>query len=242
MRQCILFCYICLISFPACEKKDENGKVYQDTKLLVAIKEDNRLVREYIYDSLNCLICINNYRADTIFASEYYKYDADHRMIKRSYGVFVETYAYDPDGKLKSTLLYYPANEKTWKVLYQYDGDRINQGTMFYNDTETGYIEFTYDVNGNTSERNEYHPQEVSSYYSQYRMEYDDKINPVKNPDQFPADMVMKNNTTHYYYYHAAMSTPPPEYNSTYDYDSAGYPVREYRESHTYDYEYLSRE
>ena len=220
-----------LLLIVACENNDPNDSFISSPKLLVEIREDNHLISEFIYDSQNRLIQLNNYHSDTISYSEIYQYDSQNRMVSRTFDGFIETYDYSNDGKLKSTLKYYELTDKEWRIEYQYDNGRICKGITFFNDSESGYIEYKYDSNGNTIERTEYPnwSEQQDFIDSQFKLTYDNKINPIANLSIYPIDIVQKNNPTYYYHYMPIMSTYPPEYYSTYDYDTTGLPIKEYR-------------
>lgn len=243
MKTYIFLLIVSLIGVSACEKDESFESFGSSSRLLVAVKENNQLITEFKYDSLNRLIQLNNYLADTISYSEFYQYDSDNKLIKRTFIGFIETYEYDSFEKLKSLVKYYNATDKEWRVDYQYDNDRITKGITFYNGSETGYIDFKYDSKGNTIERTEYsdYSEQKGFIIEQYKLKYDNKINPVKNLAIFPVDIFQKNNPVYFYHYMAIMSSYPSEYYSTYDYDTTGIPITEYRDSRTLYYEYTDK-
>lgn len=242
---CLLIASLIFIS--ACEKNESIDSLDSSSKLLVAIKKNGKFITEFKYDDLNRLIQLNNYHSDTISYSEIYQYDSDNKLIKRTFVGFIETYEYFNNEKLKTTTNYYNATDKEWKIEYQYDEDKISKGITYFNGSESGYIEYKYDSNGNTIERTEYTnwSKQKDIIGAQYKLTYDNKINPIKNLSVYPVDIVQYNNPTYFYHYMAIMSMYPPEYYSTYDYDTTGLPIkeyriptREYRDSQTFDYEY----
>jgi len=237
-----------LIFILACEKNETIESLGSSSRVLVAIKENGKLITEFKYDDLNRLIQLNNYHSDTISYSEIYKYDSDNKLIKRTFGGSIKIYEYFNNEKLKSTINYHNATEKVWKTEYQYDENKISKGITYFNGSESGYIEFKYDSNGNTIERTEYsnRTEQKDFINTQFKLSYDNKINPLMNLSIFPVDIIQKNNPSYYYAYMAAMSMYPPEYYSTYDYDTTGLPIkeyrvhtREYRGTQTFDYEYI---
>lgn len=153
-----IFCLIivCLIETSSCRKDESVAVISTSSKLLVKIKEKGHTITGFKYDSLNRLIQLNEYFADTFYYSEFYKYDSVSRLSKRIYGGFIETYKYNSDGKLLKKNLTYPATEKKWDIEYQYNKNNLSKGIVFYNGIENGYIDFKYDSNGNTVERTEY--------------------------------------------------------------------------------------
>ena len=236
-----------LIFILACEKNEMIDSLDSSSKLLVAIKENGKLITEFKYDDLNRLIQLNNYHSDTISYSEIYQYDSDNKLIKRTFGGFIETYEYFSDSSLKTTIKYYKPTDREWSIEYQYKNDKISKGITFFNGSESGYIDYKYDSNGNTIERTGYSnwSEQKDFIDKQYKLTYDNKINPIKNLSVYPIDIIQNNNPTYFYHYMAIMSMYPPEYYSTYDYDTTGLPIkeyrvptREYRGTQTFDYEY----
>ncbi len=232
----------CLAGMTCCQKDVQDNHDKPFLRLLTEIRENGTRVTEFKYDLLNRLIMLNNYRNDTVIYTESYQYDGDNRLSKRIFPGFTETYQYTIDGRLKSTTLDYPATDKEWRTEFHYTCKKITRGITFFNDSERGYIEYKYDANGNTIERSEYHKSDGEEDFldEQFKFSYDDKINPLKNPSTFPADIFQKNNPVYYYHYLSIMSSPPPEYQSTYEYDDQGYPISEMRGSRTLTYHYRS--
>ena len=243
MKTALFILILGLMGLSACKKDESIEPLGSSPKLLVSIMENNLLITDFKYDSLNRLIQLNNYHADTISYSENYQYDSDNKLIQRIFAGFIETYEYTRDGKLLTTKKYYNPTGKVWNIEYQYDKGRIIKGITFYEGTQTGYIVFKYDSQGNTIERTEYpnSPDLKGFKIEQFKIDYDTKINPVKNLCLFPADIVQKNNPTYFYHYLAVMSSLPPEYHSTYDYDTLGIPTKEYRDSRTFIYNYIDK-
>lgn len=234
---------VCLAVLTSCQKDVPETSNNPFFKLLVAIKENDKLVTEFRYDSLKRLVLLNNYRSDTVINSESYQYDLENRLIKRIYPGFMETYQYSGSGKLQSTTLDYPATSKEWKTEYQYSGKKISKGITYFNGDKRGYIDFKYDSRGNTVERSEYAIAEGQEDFldEQFKMTYDDKVNPLQNPSIYPADFVQNNNPVYFYHYLSVMSSPPKEYHSTYEYDYQGYPTREIRDLKSYSWHYEYR-
>jgi hypothetical protein len=232
---------ICLIGLSACELNPSCNCDDNPSKLLVAIKENDKLISEFKYDGQNRLVQLDIYYNDSVWCSEYYQYTPDNKLVKRTHSGFIDTYEYSSTGKLKSATQYYQATEKEWKTEYHYSGNKINRGTTYFNGSETGYVVFKYDSNGNTIERTEYLKIQGQDDFmdSQFKMTYDDQVNPLVNHYQYPIDVIQKNNPTYYYYYMSIMSSFPPEFNSSYEYDEEGLPVKEYRGQRILEYEYV---
>ena len=212
-------------------------------KLLMAIREDGDKVVDFRYDALNRLIGMSRYHADTVSYTETYEYDANSRMIRRLYGDFEDGFTYSSDGNLLSARTIYEPTNREWVVEYQNKNGRISSGTTFFNGAETGSIEFSYDSNGNTTERTQYGLTEEGEKYivSQFKMEYDRKINPVRDLSIYPVDVFQRNNPTYFYHYEVVMSMPPLEFSTSYEYCPLGLPSREFRGTTIFTYEYIDR-
>jgi len=238
MKPSFFLLVIGLAAQSACEKDESPDSWPRPSKLLVAIRENNQLVSEFKYDDLERLVQINNYYTDAVVDSETYEYDDDNTLFRRTHAGNIETYEYTDDGKLKTVVLNYSPGTSVRTTRYQYVGDRISRAIIFFNGSAAGYVEYKYDLNGNTILRTEYYGDMIMS---QIRLAYDNKINPVRNLSKFAADIIQKNNPTYFYSFFAYMSSFPPEYHIDYSYDPSGLPVKEYRDSRTFEYEYAER-
>lgn len=241
----------------ACEKDEFQNSFKSPSKLLVSIKENDKLIFEFKYDDLNRLVQIDKYPSgSTVCTSEFYEYDSQNRLISKTYGEFIETFEYNSSGKLKATTRHYQPNDKEWEIEYQYNKGLISKGITYYNGLEWGSVQYKYDSRGNTIERTEY---SISSEYtdniiSQFKYTYDNKVNPYLFSgfsfwSECPVDIIQGNNPTYSYYYNINMSMFPPQYVFTYDYDNTGLPIKEYREelqeygvSSVFEYEYMDKE
>jgi hypothetical protein len=243
MRAGIWILSISLVGLISCGKYAPEDSINPFFVLLEEIREDGSLVTEFRYDHLNRLISLENYRDDAVVYSESYQYGEDNKLKSRIFGGFTETYDYYRDGRLKSVNLVYPATSKEWNTTYQYAGGRISRGITSFNGMERGYVEFKYDSKGNTIERSEYLKEAGQEDFldDQFKIDYDDKVNPLKIPSVFPVDMVQKNNPVHFYRYKSVMSTLPIDYYSEYEYNDQGYPTTEIRNGITYSYHYRYR-
>jgi len=226
--------------FWGCAKENDCEPEGTSGRLLVAIMENGQRMTEYRYDNHDLLVQRDNYFNDSLINSESYTYDSSHKLISASFDGFIEKYQYASGGKLLAVIRTYNPTDKEWKTVYHYDGSRISRGVTYFNGTETGYVIFKYDSNGNTIERTEYLYLDGREDFmnSQLKYHYDDKINPLRNHQIPPIDLVRNNNPTYYYYYLSIMSSFPPEYNATFEYDEKGYPVSEKRNFRTFDYIY----
>lgn len=245
----------------ACKKDEFYYSFETPSKLLVSIKENGQPVTEFKYDDLNRLIQADSYLpGDQGMISQYFGYDSKNRLISKSGGEYVENYEYNSSGGLVTTILHFKSvrdgYEWEQKTEFQYSKGRISKGIIFSRDgVESGYINYKYDSRGNTIERTEY---SVSLDYkdlimSQFKYNYDEKINP--NPISGSpfwgvshTDVIQGNNPIYSYYYNICMSAFPPQYEFSYDYDSTGLPIKEYRDklqelssSNIFEYEYIDK-
>jgi hypothetical protein len=165
---------------------------------------------------------------------------------KRFYDGFVETYEYNEKGFLVSFTKYYEKTNKTWKDEYRYISEgQIDKGITYFNGEKRGYVTYKYDKSGNTIERKEYE-DESNLQISEHRFEFDNEKSPYTL--NFPMDMIRKNNIKKYYHCLIVMSYPPPQYDSIFEYNSAGLPVKETcmfpdgKKTVVYEYIYMTRQ
>jgi len=261
MRTTIYLVIAGLMILTACKKDDFQYSFDTPSKLLVSIRENGQLVTEFKYDNLNRVIQADRYiSGDTGIIRQYFEYDSKNRLIRKSSGEYTERYEYNSSGILVTMTLHFKSARDGYewdhKTELRYSKGRISKGIVFSRDgIESGYINYKYDLRGNTIERTEY--SNSSDYngmiMSQYKFKYDEKINP--NPvSSSPfwgvsqADIIQGNNPTYSYYYNINMSAFPPQYEFSYDYDDTGLPIKEYREkvqelssSNIFDYEYTGK-
>jgi len=216
-----------------------------ETKLLLSkIFADGKLLNEYVYDENNNLILLKVFHEDSLTHTESYQYHADHRLEKRLYNGFVETFTYDEEGLLIKMTRFYEKTDNTWEEIYHYSNSRIDTGITYFNGEKTGYILYQYDQAGNTIERKEYDNLN-NVLASEHLFSFDSKKSPFAI--SFPIDMVQNNNIIEYYHYLVIMSYLPPQYESSFEYNSADLPVKETRmylgskEPVLYEYVYVSK-
>jgi len=244
-----------------CSKDDLRYQLKTAPKLLVAIRENGHLISEYKYDNNNRLIQANKYYSgDTISLSEYFEYNDQDLLIRKTYGEYVEEYEYTGNGNLTALVLHFKSNVDgySWmkKTEFQYSTGRLVKGTRYSsNGSLMSNLYYKYDAKGNTIERTEFSflPDYKDLIMSQVKFTYDDKINPGISSRSWIrgeslVDITQGNNPTYSYYYNIIMSSFPPQYEITYDYDQMDLPVREFRRrlnemqgTKTYEYEYIEK-
>ena len=246
MRKKAYFLLFFLFSFLSCNQiSDDITNSNNETELLLSkIFADGKLLNEYVYDENNNLILLKVFHEDSLTHTESYKYNADNQLENLFYNGFVETYSYNEEGLLIRFIIYYKLKNKTWDEIYHYNSEgQIDTGITYYNGEKRGHISYKYDTSGNTIERKEYDNLN-NVLTSEHRFSFDSKKSPFAL--SFPIDMVQNNNIIKYYHYLAIMSYPPPQYESSFEYNSAGLPVKEirinrYSVESIYEYVYLSK-
>jgi len=227
-RYAFLF-FLLFLSFVSCNQiLDTPANSNPDTGLLLSkVFADGMLVNEYLYDSHNNLIVSKTFHEDSLIQTESYVYNDDNQLLNRYHDGFVDTYSYSKEGLLTGLSSYYETTNKTWEETYTYNSKKqIAEGEKYFNGEKIGNISYKYDKNGNTIERQEY-DKSGDFLASEYCFSFDSKISPFAL--NFPLDMVQHNNIIEYYYYSAIMSYPPPQYESTFEYNSEGLPIKENR-------------
>jgi hypothetical protein len=195
--------------------------------------QGDELYTSFSYDQLNRIVQMQHYLHDTIYLTDTFEYDEGSRLVRKTSGNMTCTFQYNPAGQMISLQQTYAGSGHEWEIKYQYEHERIKKGITVFNGKEDGYIEYKYDSRGNTVERNEYAITDEGSglMLSYHAFVYDDKTNPMPPGSGYPPDIIQHNNPTYSNYYTAFMCSLPPEYHITYDYDEAGLPLREYRQS-----------
>ena len=240
----------------ACEDKIPSTTLTTDsTKLLDKIMQGDNILFDFSYNDKNLLIQMDKYFDDTIYTSYYFSYDSLNRISEKKYYGYTEKYQYNNDGKLSEMKRYYPYTNKTWKTIYTYKDGRIASGENYFNGNPSSFLKFTYDANGNTTERKEYFygdyiPGDEEQIIKQQKFQYDNKINPIPAYCMNDAAVVQKNNPVYSYLYDIVMSSFPPEFNISYIYDSLNLPLMQTSNNISYSssstqtviYDYVYRE
>ena len=234
----IMYRFLVLISLilivDSCSKDKDNCQcepLQTNKKLSKIVHNDNAYV-DFFYDSMKRVSEVKIHYADTFSVEEYY-YNDQNQIIRREYGDYKDVFTYE-DGLLKSSESIYKNNDE-WhpKNIFKYnEKNQIEKADVYFNNVQTGYIEYQYDYNGNTTERKEYFTATYSDpafMVSYFKFTYDNKKNPVFLLNFFPVDLVQKNNPVNTFYYLAIMSSLPPEYESVFTYNEYELPTEELR-------------
>lgn len=217
----------------SCEKDVTDLNRYQlnDKILLISILQNDKKFLEFAYDSLNRLVQSDQYYNDKAFSRTTYSYDSNSRLAGKQYDGYVETFEYDQDGLLNSVIKEYPATDKVWKRAFIYENGRISKAQIYSNEVQTDHAIYEYDADENTAEIREYTTGiENKEFIMIYRkFSYDESVNPLYLIGFTPIDLVQANNPEYVYYSNALMCRGPIEYDATFEYDTNGLPLKEYR-------------
>ena len=246
MEKNILFFLIFIFLFSGCKTSTNsiNAPKTEGELLLSKIIVDGELSKEFIYNDESKLIQMNQYFKDSIISTQKYSYNSNGQLSEIIHDGFTDTFKYNDNGLLESRSSYYEKTDKSWQEVYSYaPSNFIQKALTYYNNEKRGYIQYSYDTQNNTIERREYEDK-TDFLLTEYRIKYDNYENPF--PINIPIDLRNNHNIKKYYYYSAVMSSPPNEYESKYEYNSEGLPIKEIRQylngnKSIYIYEYLSK-
>lgn len=253
LKKAIIPFMIITLLYLSCEQNDSADRLKTENigVLLASISRNSQKYLEFTYDSINRLISSDLYYDDTTYSRTVFFYDSENRLSGKSYDGYIETYNYRTDGLPESITKTYPATEKVWKRIFQYEKGRITRAEIFYDDTQTDYAVYEYDSKANTTEIREYalndaYPDFIMTHH---KFKYDDAVNPLNMIGYTPVDLVQINNPTYVYFENALMCSGPVEYDAAYDYDGNGLPLKEYRtykgrsntDEFTYNYQLIKK-
>jgi hypothetical protein len=246
MRRYLYLFMVLVLPLIFCVQCSNSGDSHKgDSDLLLSkVVSDGKLLYEFNYDSKGKPILLQRFVDSCV---ETYEYNSSGLLKERSiidpYGGSTEYYEYNWKGLVISATRHFSSGN-TFREEYRYDSKgKIIEGLIFVNEEKRGYVTYKYDGAGNTIERKEY--DNDGYLMSELRFEYDNQRNPYLL--NFPVDIIKKNNVVYSYSFHAVMSYPPPEYSSTFEYNSAGLPVKEARvhknsrEPQVIEYIYMSK-
>ena len=209
MKLKIITFYLLLIVITfSCKKEEISNLANTDGVLLVQVIIDDQPYSEYIYNTSNLIsqekssfdISVYQYNDKNLLSSTgfYTNYDILSSDPAVSEAARTETNWITPDNSNNSgTMNYeYNNNDQLIKATYtpltgssqyskfSYDADsRIKRQIIYWGDIENGYIDYSYDINGNLTEEDLY---EMSSTGSEELStttiyEFDNKNNPYKS-------------------------------------------------------------
>ena len=255
-------CLILIVFLSACEKEDAGLINSKFSGLLYQVKFDNELYYEYTYNDSNQIVeeksklhyIRHNYQNGKLISSDYYidpgMFSSSSLIVdlamKRKEWVnptnteknSTKTYSYDGLGKIVKSENYLGISE------YSYDNrNRVNRQTFYRDNERTGYIDYTYDDNGNLIKQLHYWILASGDPELQTTTEYkfDNKHNPYRafNSIMIPGRYTNTNNIikeTYTIHFEVDQSIDKMQITkNAYRYNSQGYPISK-NDSETYIY------
>jgi hypothetical protein len=207
----ITFCLFFITVFLSCNKDElintgSSGNTY--VPILSKVLIDNQSAYEYSYNASNLIsqekskfdFTVNNYNDKGLLAtSEYYGNDdllsSDLKIFETAMNkkdwvtpehgkkVSVISYEYNPNGQLLKTTYSLPSQGSSEYSVFTYDNNnRINRQTMYWENTATGYIDYSYDGKGNLIKEMLYSFQStgVAELSTTTTYSLDNQLNPYK--------------------------------------------------------------
>jgi hypothetical protein len=260
MKLRIFFLFLIFTSIFLSCKKDEplvTGK--SSVPMLNKIIVDNQTNNEYLYNDLNLIreektrfdFTIHHYNAkNQLVTSDYYVENdilsidvqnigtilTKNRIVNPDQAKIVgtATYEYNSNDELVKTTFNRPSETTSEYSLFSYNGNKkINRKTLYWENSVTGYIEYSYDSNGNLIKESLYYLPStgVAELISTTQYEFDTKQNPFKsfNSLMIPGINTNRNNIVkeiYTIYPSIEKGTEKVQITqTTYVYDGLGYPV-----------------
>jgi len=255
----ISFCLLFVVIFISCKKEPPLNVENSGALLLSKVLIDNQPYNEYSYNSANLIIeeksnfdfKMHHYNArNQVVSTDYY---GNNDILNSDPNVFQTALSRDvmvtPDnGSKEGTFNYeYNDNEQLIKSTYSrtsfvnseysefsYDvNNRISTQTLYWNNKETGYIDYTFDGKGNLIKENLYNLSAtgVAELSTTTQYEFDNKQNPYQSFSKLmtPGINTNKNNIikeTYTIHLTANLGGDNVQVTQTsYTYNSKGYPI-----------------
>jgi hypothetical protein len=227
--------------------------------LLNKVMVDNESAYEFVYNDSNLVIqeksnfdyTIHHYNSKGQLATtEFYGNDAilsndtqvsqnainSNTLVTPSTGKKGGTmsYIYNSNSQLIKTVYTRPSSTGTESSEFSYaSNNRISRQTMYWETTVTGYIDYTYDNNGNLTKESLYNMpvSGVAEMITNTQYTFDNKSNPFKSARklQIPGINTNQNNIVkEIYTIHLSAGQGPDNVQTTettYGYNAMGYPV-----------------
>ena len=203
------FSLILVSIFVSCKKESLSIVANTNIALLSKIMTDNQSSDEYIFNGLNLIseeksrydYTLHHYNSNNqLVSSDFYGNDdilssnlqiyqtAMSRVdwvtpINGSKGGTI-AYEYNSDAELIKTTYTRPSSTSSEYSLFSYDANnRISRQMMYWEDIETGYIDYSYDAKGNLLTEALYNVPATGAaeLITTTQYAYDDKQNPYKS-------------------------------------------------------------
>jgi len=256
----ITFCLILFALSVSCKKEDLDGGAIENPFIpkLSKILIDNESVKEYMYNDLGLirqeqskfdftqhnyndkgqLASSDIYVNDDILSSDLTIYEAamnQENWVTPSGGSKsgIITYEYNSNGQLVKSLTTRPSVEVVEFSEFNYNAEnRVSKQLMYWDNTATGYIDYTYDKNGNLETETLYNLSEsgTAEIVTTTSYTYDNAPNPFKvscksvipGLNTNPNNVIKETYTIH----SSIESTENVQIaENTYNYNALGYPI-----------------
>jgi hypothetical protein len=212
--------------------------IYNDSNLISQEKSKYNLAI-YSYNDKNQLVNAGYYANDNILSTDPTVYQAalnSTTWVTSASGVNggSMSFEYDANGKLNKTTYSTPLSATSEYSTFTYDSNnRIGRQTMSWGSAATGYIDYTYDGQGNLVQELLYNilSPGVTELITTIQYEFDTKLNPYRavNKSQLPGINTNPNNIVkETYTIHMSPDLGSDNVQittTTYTYNAAGYPV-----------------
>jgi hypothetical protein len=258
----MIFCLLFLTIFLSCKKEEllnagNSGNTY--VPILNKVLIDNQSVYEYLYTASNLIsqekskfdLMLHNYDGNGLLVTtESYGNDdllsTDLKIIENAMNkkewittengkkVGMITYEYNINGQLIKTTYSLPSSGSPEYSAFSYgNNNKINRQTMYWENTATGYIDYSYDGKGNLIKEMLYYLPSTGNAELMTTIAYslDNQPNPYKSTSRLMTPGIttnLNNIIKETYTIHLAADQGPDKVQiteTTYQYNSMGYPL-----------------
>jgi YD repeat-containing protein len=227
-----------LLSKVLVDKQSTYEYTYNDSNLISQEKSKFNLAI-YTYNDKSQLVTTDYYANANVLSSDPTIYQAalnSTAWVTSTSGVNGGTmsYEYNSTGQLTKTTYSTPLSATSESSEFTYDANnRVSRQTMYWGTTVTGYIDYTYDGQGNLVQDMLYNMPSpgVTELFTTTQYEFDSKLNPYKgiNKSMLPGINTNPNNIVkETYTIHVSSDLGSDNVQTTattYTYNTAGYPV-----------------
>jgi hypothetical protein len=257
----ISFCLVLVSIFASCKKEplDTGTAASSGLFLLSKVTTDNQSSDEYVYNSVNLIseekskfdYALHHYNASNqLVSTDFYGNDD---ILSSNLQVFTTainrtewvtplngvkggtlTYEYNGSGQLVKTTYTRPSSTCSEYSLFSYDNNnRINKQMMYWENNETGYIDYSYDEKGNLITESLYNIPSpgTAELITTTQYVYDNQQNPFKSFKQLmlPGINTNVNNISKETYTLNSKNDQASDKiqitQNTYQYNASGFPV-----------------
>jgi hypothetical protein len=230
--------YVALLSKVLVDNQSSYEYVYNDSNLVIQEKSNFDYTIHH-YNSKGQLATSEFYGNDAILSSDNQVSQAainSSTMLTPTTGKKggTMTYSYNSNSQLIKTVYTRASSPGTESSEFSYSSDnRISKQTMYWETTVTGYIDYSYDKNGNLTKESLYNmpASGVAELITNTQYTFDSELNPFRSARklQIPGISTNQNNIVkEVYTVHLSAGQGPDNVQTTettYGYNSMGYPV-----------------